>query len=99
MQLGQKPFTIGDTKFITVNYDSYLCCGNIIVSATATSSQLLAVVSSITVLDDKRSFKFKLDGSALTNGNVNETFTVTVQITDNEGAVTNDTLTFIIVTP
>lgn len=88
--LAKKAHTVGNRKRWTLTYARWLPEGISIASAVATSSSVTATVDGVTSKDHHLMF--------FTNGGtVNETFTVTVQITDTLGQVKNDTVEFTVV--
>jgi hypothetical protein len=96
MNLGRKPFTIGNTRRYSVNYSEWLEHGETLASGTAT---MLTpgindiVISGVSVAPSNRLY-FTLAG-----GSANEIFTIAVSITDSRGEVKNDTCNFNCVLP
>lgn len=88
--LGKRPHTVGNRKRFVVNYSRWLPEGVTIASQSETSSSLTATVDGVTAKDHHLTF--------FTNGGtLNETFTVSVQITDTLGQIKNDTVEFTVV--
>lgn len=96
MNLGRKPFTVGNTTRYSVDYSAWLFDGCTLVSGTAT---MLAggpadiVISAVSVAPSGRLY-FTLHG-----GSLNEVFTIAVSITDSRSEIKNDTCNFNCVAP
>lgn len=93
MQLAALNFTRGDTRQFTVDYCDWLPKGARVVTAAVTSSDPLAVISNVVVIERAR-VNFQIAGPTVKND-----FTVNLVATDSLGEVTNDTLAFHAVDP
>jgi hypothetical protein len=96
MNLGRKPFTIGNTTRFSVDYSAWLEDGVTLVSGTA--AKLDSTPADITVSGVSVAPSGKLYYT-LAGGSLNETFTIAVSITDSRGEVKNDTCNFNCVSP
>jgi hypothetical protein len=92
MILGSKTHTSGDTKRWRIDYSRWLANAVNIASATLTSSSATCTVDDSVVLGDEVVF-------FLTGGVQGETVTVSVAMTDTDGNVKNDTISFTCVAP
>lgn len=90
MTIAKRPLTVGNNKRYTINYGRWLPEGVTIVNKTVTASSANATISNITIKEIR--LNFFVSASV-----VNETFTVSVQITDSVGQVKNDTIEFTVV--
>jgi hypothetical protein len=91
--LGRKQQTVGNTIQYFVDYWQAIKDGYAISSATVTSSSADTTITSVTVLEG-HVVSFYLSGGVL-----NEQFTVTIQVTDTNSEVSNDTILFQIIAP
>jgi hypothetical protein len=92
MILGSKNHTVGDTRLWRLDYDRWLDNTATIADATVTSSSTSCTASQVTVLGREITF-------FLTGGTLNETLTVSVQMTDSLGNVKHDSILFTVVAP
>lgn len=92
MLLGSKQQTVGDTKRWRVNYSRWLDNTATLQSTTVTSSSSTCTVSNVSILGYEVIF-------FLVGGVLNETLTVSVQITDSFGNVKHDTIAFTVLAP
>lgn len=90
MTLAKRPLTVNNNKRYTINYGRWLPEGVTIVSQVVSASSDNATISNVTIKEIR--LNFFVSASV-----VNETFTVSVQITDSIGQVKNDTLEFTVV--
>jgi hypothetical protein len=97
MQLGNQNITAGDTRRYQVDYTPFLQEGETITGftlgltpATATST-VNSLGNSFLDVSETQLYLF------VTGGNVNENFTVTVQIVTNYGQTVNDTISYTVV--
>lgn len=92
MLLGRKKFSKSEQRRFVVEYDDYLCNGNLLVTATVTvPAGTTTTVGTPALAADKKSFTF-----FLTSGAVNEAFTATVQVTLSNTEVLTDTAEFVV---
>ena len=92
MILGSKQHTVGDTKRWQIEYGRWLDNTATIEDASVVSSSASLTVSSPTILG--REVVFLLSG-----GEVNETVTLSIEMTDSLGNVKHDTILFTVVAP
>jgi hypothetical protein len=92
MILGSKQHTAGDTKRWRIDYSRWLANAVNIASATITSSSATCTVDDSVVLGDEVVF-------FLTGGVRGENVTLSVMMTDTDGNVKNDTVSFTVVAP
>ena len=97
MQLSNQNITTGDIRRYQIDYTPFLQEGETIISftlgltpATATST-VNSLGNSFLDVSETQLYLF------VTGGNVNENFTVTVQIVTNYGETVNDTIAFSVV--
>lgn len=90
MAIAKRPLTVGNNKRYTLNYGRWLPEGVTIVSQSVSASSANVTISNVTIKEIRLNF-------FVTATTVNETFTVSVQITDSIGQVKNDTLEFTVV--
>ena len=97
MLLGHRNLASGDTIRYDIDYQDFLAYGAKLKSptgyfptGTSFTSKLGAMMLDVT---DTKVYVF------VTGGNVNETFTLTVQVQDTFNEVVNDTISFTIVSP
>ena len=93
MLLASKKHTAGDRRRFVIDYCGWLDSGMWVVSATVVSSSATATVDGTQVLEGKQVVFF------MNGGNVNESFTVTVTMTDSISGVKKDTIAFMVVAP
>lgn len=96
MNLGRKPFTVGNTTRFSVSYAEWLEDGVTLLSGTAVkpaNGPSDIVISAVSVAPSGKLY-FTLAG-----GSLNENFTINVQITDSRNEVKNDTCSFQCVAP
>ena len=96
MNLGRKPFTVGNTTRFSVDYSQWLGDGVTLVSGTA--AKQVGGPSDITVSLVSVAPSGKLYFT-LAGGSLNENFVIAVAITDSRGEVKNDTCPFQVVSP
>jgi hypothetical protein len=92
MLLGSKKHTATATKRWRLDYSRWLENTAEIVDATVASSSVTCSAENTTILGKEVVF-------FLTGGEVGETFTVSVIITDNLGNIQPDTIVFTVVAP
>lgn len=92
MQIARRSHTVGNKKRWIVNYCQWLGPGDTLSSCTVTSSSSTCTVSGAAVLPSANKVVFFLNGGVL-----NETFTVSVQVTDSRGEIKNDTISFTVI--
>ncbi len=92
MLLARRSHTVGNRRRYTVNYCSWLNEGDTVASGTAVSSSLTATVDGVATGNNKLVF-------FVNAGVLNETFTVSVQVTTSRGEVKNDTIEFAVLAP
>lgn len=97
MLLGTRNLTVGDTRLCRVDYSDFLTPGAKLASVTAVNStpNTLSTVSGAFLDIDNDAAFFYVTGGA----NVNEAFTVTVQVKDNQQQTVNDTINFVTLSP
>lgn len=93
MILARRNHTEGNKVFWTVDYDNWLEDGVTIVGADASTTDT-SVTLGVPVIEDGHKFKFYVQG-----GTLNESFTVSVAITDTKGQIKADTIVFTVVAP
>ena len=96
MNLGRKPFTVGNTTRFSVDYSQWLDEGVTLASGTAVKAAggpSDITVSAVTAAPSGKLY-FTLAG-----GSLNENFTIAVSITDSRSEVKNDTCNFNCVAP
>ena len=93
MLLGTRRQTVGNVTQYFVDYWEALREGDKVTAAAVTTPATDVTISAITILRGHM-VSFMLSG-----GSLNETFTVTVQATDNNSEISNDTINFIMVGP
>lgn len=94
MLIGRKTHTVGDDRRWRVDYRDFLAEGIILTAATCTSDSTTATVDTVTLSPDKKWVYFYTHG-----GELNETFTVSIQATDSNSQTINDTVEFTVVVP
>lgn len=92
--LGKAEHTVNNRTRWIIDYSDWLDRGQHIVTAPVTSSSTTATVDGVALLDDKRHVVFFTNGGVL-----NETFTVTVVMTDTLTQIKKDTIDFVVVAP
>lgn len=92
MKLAAQRHTVGDRKRWIVEYCNWLKPGISLVTGAAVSDSLTCTVSDVSITADKLIF-------FLNDGELSETLTVTVSITDTRTQEKNDTITFEVVAP
>lgn len=93
MLLTHKKHTAGNRRRFVVDYRDWLCDGTWIVTAAVTSSSLTATIDDVEVLEGHEVAFFVNDGT------VDESFVVSVEITDSLTEVKLDTINFTVVAP
>ena len=99
MLLGSQNLTTGDTRRYLVSYEEFLIKGAVLtavtvtVSAGATSTVGSGATAPKLTVDEKGIYFW------LTGGTLNEKFTASIQVTDNNSEVVNDTIQFTVVAP
>jgi hypothetical protein len=101
MLLGNRNITANDLRRYEINYSDFLT------GAGATGQLKLPVVTiqnTAGVLSTVKSYSISTDGLRLyfyiqAGPNVNEVFTVAVQVQDSQGEIINDTVSFSVVSP
>jgi hypothetical protein len=100
MLLGSQNITVGDTRRYVVSYDQFLIKGAVLttpvtvaVSAGATSAVGTGATAPALTVDEKGIIFW------LTGGVLNEKFTVSIQVHDNNSEVVNDTIAFTVIAP
>jgi hypothetical protein len=93
MHLGSRKHTVGNVTIYFVDYWRALREGDWIASCAVTSSAPDTTISDV-IIQEGHVIQFTLSGGVL-----NETFTVTVQATDNNSEISNDTIDFNVVGP
>lgn len=93
MQLGKRHQTVGNVTQYFVDYWDGLREGDWLTAASVTSSAVDTTISNVAIREG-HVIVFTLSG-----GVINETFTVTVQATDNNSEISNDTIEFTMVGP
>lgn len=96
MNLGRKPFTIGNTTRFSVDYSNWLEEGCTLKTGTAVMgvpSVSDVTITNVSVAPSNRLY-FTLNG-----GSLNENFTIAVSITDSRNEIKNDTCSFNCVSP
>lgn len=91
--LGKRTHTVGNVKIFFVDYWGALREGDWLTAASVTSSSPDTTISNV-IIQEGHVIQFTLSGGVL-----NETFTVTVQATDNNSEISNDTIDYIVVGP
>ena len=95
MLLGTRNITQGDTRRIVLDYAGWLDRGVVLETiAVSVPTGTTSTVQGAALTEDKRGALFYVTG-----GNLNESFTVAVQITDSASETVNDTLDFTVVAP
>ena len=95
MLLGTRNITQGDTRRVVIDYRGWLDKGVVLRTITVSvPAGTTSTVQGAVLTEDKRSAVFYVTG-----GNLNESFTVAVQITDSASETVNDTLDFTVVAP
>jgi hypothetical protein len=92
MPLASKRHTVGDTRKWTVDYERWLDNTVDIETIDVQSSSTSCTIQSSTILGDAVVF-------FLTGGNLGETLTVSLEMTDTAGNVKNDTIMFTVLAP
>lgn len=92
MLLGSKQHTVGDTRRWIINYDRWLDNTATIETVTASSPSTSLTVTTPEILG--KDVQFFISG-----GNLNETATITLVMTDSFGNIKHDTLAFTVVAP
>lgn len=92
MQLAKRSHTEGDRRRFVIDYSEWLDRGNTVESAVVTSDSTTATVDDVTTTADKVIF-------FVNGGSLNETFTVSVAMTDTRTEIKNDTIDFTVVAP
>lgn len=92
MQLARKAHTVGDRRRYIVDYSEWLSSGVTVLSAVVTSSSATATVDTESATADKVIF-------FVSGGVLNETFTVSVAMTNTKAEVKHDTVDFFVVAP
>lgn len=92
MPLSRCPHTVGDRKRYTVTYDQWLDDGVTVEEGTVTSDSATATIDGVLVVDNK--IVFFVNG-----GELNETFTASVQMVDSKGGIKNDTIDYYVIAP
>jgi hypothetical protein len=92
MPLASKRHTEGDTRKWTVDYERWLDNTVDIETIDVQSSSTSCTIQSSTILGDAVVF-------FLTGGNLGETVTVSLQMTDTDGNVKSDVIMFTVVSP
>ena len=92
MLLGRRPHTVDDRRRWVVRYSDYLSSGNLLSSATATTTSMTASVDGVALSADKKSVIFFTN-----DGELNETFTVSIEATLEDTQILNDTAEFDVV--
>lgn len=93
MVLGHRAKAVGNVTIYFVDYWRALREGDWLTACQITSSSTHTTISNILILEG-HVIQFTLAGGVL-----NETFTVTVQATDNNSEISNDTINFNVVAP
>ena len=99
MLLGSQNITQGDTRRYLVSYEEFLIKGAILtavtvaVSAGATSAVGTGPTAAKLTVDEKGIIFW------LTGGNLNEKFTLNIQVMDNLSETVNDTVDFTVIAP
>jgi hypothetical protein len=92
MVLARKPHTVDNRRRWVVDYCPWLAPGVTVVTGTVTSSSTTATIDGVAVVENTIVF--------FTNGGeLNETFTASVAMTDSRGQIKNDTVDFFVVAP
>ena len=95
MLLGTRNITQGDTRRVVLDYSGWLTLGVVLKTATVSvNTGATSTVQGAALTEDKRHVIFYV-----TAGNLNEGFTVSVQITDSASETVNDTIAFAVVAP
>lgn len=94
MNLGRKPFTVGNTSRFSVDYSNWLEEGCTLKSGTAVVNGVNDVTITNVLVAPSGRLYFTLAG-----GSLNENFTVAVSITDSRNEIKNDTCAFNCVAP
>lgn len=93
MLLGNKPHTAGNAIRYEIDYSDWLEDGVSLLTATVTGGPSDITITAAALLTPHK-VVFKMSG-----GSVNETFTLSVQVTDSRGETKNDTVGFAIIAP
>lgn len=88
--LAKRPHTVGNKKRYTVNYGRWLPEGVTIASSSVTTTDTSVTITVAASADHRLTFFVE-------GGTLNQTFTVSVQITDSIGQIKNDTIEFSVV--
>lgn len=91
MILATKPHTLGNRKRWVVDYSQWLPTGVTIDTATVTTTSTTSTVANVTLLAGTKVVFFIEDGE------LNETFTVDIQIVDTHTGIKNDTIQFTVI--
>jgi hypothetical protein len=99
MLLGSQNITAGDTRRYYVDYGEFLIKGAILTAVTVTVS----AGATSTVGSGATAPKLNVDEKGiifwLTGGVLNEKFTASIQVMDNNSETVNDTIQFTVVAP
>ena len=99
MLLATRNITQGDVRRFVVDYKDWLNKGYVLDAATATLALTAGGDASSTVAAPSFNDSFTAIYVYVTAGNLNEAFTVSLQVKDTNGQTVNDTLNFTVVSP
>lgn len=90
MMLASKPHTLGNRKRWVVDYSQWLPTGVTLLTATVTTDSATSVVADVVCYSNRITFFIE-------DGELNETFTVDIQIVDTHTGIKNDTIQFTVI--